>query len=123
MHRSPHSVVHRDLTFLPAASRYRTDLDVLTEASTSLFNMGRPLGKFPRFEWPGGPTRNVPMLPGRLDFHIQSRVTRTKRAAKDPYSFDRMASEKYPVPAPTHLKFVTGNATRLEGRDQVVLMP
>lgn len=122
MYRSPQSIAQRDLAYLPAGDKHATNLAVLTEAHTQLMGMGKPLSKFPTFERTKGPTRAVPMLPGRLDFHIQAYLTRTKRAAKDTYSFDRRSSELYPQAAPM-VNFVGGNATRLVGRDQIVLLP
>jgi hypothetical protein len=124
MYRSPHTIAYRDIAYSPAAARYGTNVEILTEAGNRLMDYQRPTTLYPRYEVANGPTRGVPMLPGRVDFHIAALQTRTKRAAKDQYTFDRRSSEKYPTPPPLKtLTFVSGAPTRLHGREDVILIP
>lgn len=125
MYKSPQTIAYRDIAYTAAAQpSYQTRLEVLTEAGNNLMDYQRPVTKFPRFEVAGGPTRGVPMLPGRLDFHVQAYVTRTKKSGKDGYSFDRISSELYPEPPPLKTwTFVNGSATRLDGRNDTLLYP
>lgn len=120
MHRSPQSVLQRDLAQLmsaPAKERL-----ALTEASSDLLGLHRTASKVPRWRYLDPPPRAYPVLPGRVDPSLQAYVTRTKRAAKDSYSFDRRATELYPAPPPLKTwTFIDGASTRLVGRDPLVL--
>jgi hypothetical protein len=118
MHRSPQSVLQRDLSqLMTAPARERV---ALTEASSDLLGLHRTASKVPR--WQYLPPRKYPVLPGRVDPSLQAYVTRTKRAAQRSYSFDRRSSELYPAPPPLKTwTFIDGASTRLVGRDPLVL--
>ena len=120
MYRAPQSIAHRDLADAAATAVARhTEMSALAAASNDLLRYA-PLTKYPTFETRTGPPRGVPMLPGRVDFQLQSYLTRSRRAAKDVVSFDRRASEWYPQEAP-FVSFVQGNAARMVGREEVLL--
>ena len=80
--------------------------------------MGTRLSKVPGMQPQAGsvgPTTTVAM--DIFDARRNSGLTRTRKAATDPLTVDRMASEVYPAPPPLHLDpYTVGVATRTIGR-------
>lgn len=120
MYRSPHTIVHRDLAFdRMLRARGTDDVVALTEATNELQGLNFPRASKVRHVDPSRVA--YPFLPGRLDYKLDAAVTRTRRAAKDPLTIDRMSSELYPE-VPPRIDFVVGLNTRFNGRDPVVLV-
>jgi hypothetical protein len=126
MHRTPHMIVHRDLTMhldTPGTPGTGHTQRALVEASSDLRNLYTVASKVPRGRV--RPTVAFPVVPGRVDASLTSLTTRTRRAARDPITsigFERTRSELYPEPAP-FVPFLSGRNARLVGRDPVVLVP
>jgi hypothetical protein len=120
MHRAPQSVVHRD-----QLENFRTTAGLMADAQTELMGLRNIATKVPRGRLEAS-TYRTPLVPGRLDYTLQSFVTRTKRAAKDPVTsigFERTRSELYPQAPPQHVSVLLGQNSRFVGRDPVVLVP
>lgn len=120
MHRAPQSVVHRD-----HLENFRATAGVMIDAQTELLGLRDIATKVPRARLEPS-TYRKPLVPGRIDHSLQSFMTRTKRAAKDPVTsigFERTRSELYPQAPPRHVGVLLGQNSRFVGRDPVVLLP
>ena len=120
MYRAPQSVVHRD-----QLENFRATAGVMADAQTELLGLRNVATKVPQGRLEAS-TYRKPLVPGRLDYTLQSYVTRTKRASKDPVTsigFERTRSELYPQAPPRHVAVLLGQNSRFAGRDPVVLLP
>ena len=120
MYRAPQSAVHRD-----QLENFRASAGVMIDAQTELLGLRNIATKVPQGRLKAS-TYRTPLVPGRVDYSLQSFVTRSRRAAKDPVTsigFERTRSELYPQAPPQHVAVLLGQNSRFVGRDPVVLVP
>lgn len=119
-HDSQSAAVYRD-----QLENFRVTAGVMVDAQTELLGLRNVATKVPRARL-NASTYRKPLVPGRIDPFLDSYVTRSKRAAKDPVTtigFERTRSELYPQAAPQHVAVLLGQNSRFVGRDPVVILP
>jgi hypothetical protein len=120
MHRAPQSVVHRD-----QLENFRATAGLLADTQSELQGLHTLASKVPKARLEASVYRK-PLVPGRLDYTLQSFMTRSKRSTKDPETrigFERTLSEVYPEAPPRDVRVLMGQNSRFVGRDPVVLLP
>lgn len=103
----------------PAAWAHSGDsLVTLADASSHLRNMRQRLALI---QSSAVPLPQFNPLPPRIDDRFTATSTKSRKSMTAPNSFNKFASEVYPIATPPIVDFISGDSSRLHGRDPRVV--
>jgi hypothetical protein len=94
---------------VPPGCRPATELQARAESANFLLGMQRKLARV-QPEAPGMPPRGLVRM--RVDDRMSAELTRVRKSAMHPATFDRTGTEAYPLPAPVVVDMTPGMNTR-----------